>query len=374
MDRRQSKLVARLSAALVVVAGGASYLALLGQPDVDPNTAAPVHGAMVFVLVGALILAKAGVPATGWVVSLIGMDIILLELSGHFDGGPLDGLLWFSSFLLLGLLFLLFPSGRTPGPRWRWVLRIGIGAEVGAIAGGLAFPGWAYPGCDVGSSILCRAVEIALYTGLEGFVILSVAGLVVRYRRSAGVERLQLKWFLTAVLFVIVAMLTGDLAQARAGGLWLVVQNAALATIPASIALAVFRYRLYDIDRIVSRTVTYLVVAGVMGGVFFTIVTAVSSLLPTQGSLAVAGSTMAVAAIFNPIRRRVQRVVDRRFDRSRYDAERVMAGFAGGLGGRLDAGGVASGWVAVVSETMHPTVAGVWVRDSARGHAVPPAR
>jgi len=130
-----------------------------------------------------------------------------------------------------------------------------------------------------------------------------------------------------------------------------------------AVAIGVLRYRLYEIDRIISRTVGYLLVVALLGAVFFGVVTTLSSVLPTESQLAVAASTLAVAALFNPLRRRVQEWVDRRFNRSRYDAQRVMERFAGSLQGRLDHDGVVEGWVEVVAETMQPEAISVWVRN-----------
>jgi hypothetical protein len=133
--------------------------------------------------------------------------------------------------------------------------------------------------------------------------------------------------------------------------------------IPVSIAMSITRYRLYEIDRIVSRTVSYTLVVVILGAVYVGGVTWLTSLLPDQSQLVVAATTLAVAALFNPVRRRVQMWVDRRFNRSRYDTQRVMDRFAGSLRDQVDAEAVVDGWVGVVSETMQPTSVSVWVRE-----------
>jgi hypothetical protein len=137
-----------------------------------------------------------------------------------------------------------------------------------------------------------------------------------------------------------------------------------MAAIPLAILLAVLRYRLYEIDRIISRTVTYVSVIALLGGVYLAGLTAMTTILPAESPLAVAGSTLAVAALFNPVRRRIQAWVDRRFSRSRYDAQKVMDRFAGSLQDRVDSEGLVNGWVGVVSETMQPASVSVWVRDN----------
>jgi hypothetical protein len=141
--------------------------------------------------------------------------------------------------------------------------------------------------------------------------------------------------------------------------IWITVS---ITAIPIAATLAILRYRLYDIDRIISRTVTYAIVIALLALVYALGVTALTSLLDTDSPLTVAGSTLAAAALFNPLRRRVQRGVDHRFNRTRYDAERVMATFTGSLRDEVDPDRVVQGWVSVVDDTMHPASAGVWVR------------
>ncbi len=137
------------------------------------------------------------------------------------------------------------------------------------------------------------------------------------------------------------------------------------AAIPIAIGIAVLRYRLYEIDRLLSRTVSYLLVVGVLAAVFFGVVAVAGSLFQTDSDLAVAGSTLAVAALFNPVRKRVQGWVDRRFNRSRYDAQKVMDRFAGSLRDQVDSHEVVDGWVGVVAQTMQPESVSVWVREPA---------
>ncbi|HVR78551.1 MAG TPA: hypothetical protein VMS99_09190 [Acidimicrobiia bacterium] len=132
--------------------------------------------------------------------------------------------------------------------------------------------------------------------------------------------------------------------------------SAALAAIPLAIIFAVLRYRLYDIDRILSRTISYVIVLGVLGGVYLLGLTALTNVLPAE-------SPLAVAALFNPVRTRVQAAVERRFNRSRYDAQRVMEAFSGSLREDLDSDAVVGGWVRVVAETMQPEAISVWVRN-----------
>jgi divalent metal cation (Fe/Co/Zn/Cd) transporter len=176
-----------------------------------------------------------------------------------------------------------------------------------------------------------------------------------------------LKWVLFACASFVVA-LGAEIALEAIGigqppflvDAWI---SLSIIAIPIAATLAILRYRLYDIDRIVSRTVTYAAVAGVLAITYFGVVALLTTLLPPRSPLAVAGSTLVVAALFNPLRRRLHALVDRRFNRSRYDAEQVADKFARGLQDDLGQGGLTSGLLRVVAETMQPTVLSVWVRS-----------
>jgi hypothetical protein len=204
---------------------------------------------------------------------------------------------------------------------------------------------------------------------VDGFVIvpvlivLALISLLTRWLRSTGIERLQYQWFCCALIVVVLVLVWFQLLPDLASGpIAILASLLVFNLIPLAIGFAVTRYRLYEIDRIVSRTVSYALVVVLLAGVFFAVVTAATAWLSADSDLAVAGSTLAVAALFNPLRRRVQSRVDRRFNRSRYDAERVMDGFAGSLRDRFDPDGLVNGWVDVVSRTMEPSTLGLWIR------------
>ncbi len=178
-----------------------------------------------------------------------------------------------------------------------------------------------------------------------------------------------MKWFLFAVVCSVLVVPFQEAVVA-----WLsipewvgeLVFGATILMLPVSIGVAVLRYRLYDIDRIVSRTVSYTVVVLLLAAVYVGAVTWLTTLLPDQSELVVAATTLVVATLFNPIRRRVQGWVDRRFNRSRYNTQRVMDGFAGSLRDQVDAAEVVDGWVGVVTETMQPASVAVWTREQFR--------
>ena len=140
----------------------------------------------------------------------------------------------------------------------------------------------------------------------------------------------------------------------------------ALLAIPLAILFAVLRYGLYEIDRVVSRSVSYAIVVGLLAVVFFGTVALLTSVLPSDSDLVTAAATLLVAGLFNPVRKRVQSWVDRRFNRSRYDAQLVMDGFAGSLQSEVDPDQVVDGWVSVVSSTMEPNAVGVWISSGSR--------
>jgi hypothetical protein len=261
-----------------------------------------------------------------------------------------------------------FPTGYPAGRLERFVNRsawvVGAWAAIGFTVGTdpLSDTGLTSPLGVVDSPFISTITQDAGFFFVIGLAFLAVISLVRRFRRSTGAERLQYRWLmLGGSVFVLVSFLGQVVPEDTVFDLlWFLGAGA----IPISIGVAVVRYRLYEIDRLISRTVSYVIVVGVLAAVFAGIVTLASSLLQTDSDLAIAASTLAVAALFNPLRRRVQAAVDRRFNRSRYDAERVMDGFAGNLRDEVDPDRVVGGWVSVVDETMKPSSAGVWVREA----------
>jgi hypothetical protein len=196
-----------------------------------------------------------------------------------------------------------------------------------------------------------------------GLVAAAIVSVALRWHRSAGIERQQYRWLLLGgIVFVTIIGLSQVMPEdSPADFVWLLGGSA----IPVSIGVAVTRYRLYEIDRILSRGLAYGLVVVLLGSVFAVGVVAVPNLVIGTGSapaLAVATSTLIVAALFNPVRKRALAWVDRRFNRSRYDAEQVMSAFGDTLRNRIETDDLVGGWVDVVSRTMEPAALGVWVR------------
>ncbi|MDP9144142.1 MAG: hypothetical protein M3N43_05530 [Actinomycetota bacterium] len=347
-----------------------------------------------FALSGALIVSKQPWNVTGWLLIIPGLAIPFSELALDWlvalEPAPSSAdpflwlVLWLTSWSWVLLIFpvfhllLTFPNGKFLSPRWRWAGWL-EGAMVATMMAAAAFGEplqlmvedetiWSLPN-PIGFISEAFFEEGGFFDSvwtpaLLVLTVASVTAVVMRFRTGTREERLQLKWPLVAVaLFGLVygggAAFDSAFIQGGVGDLLF---GYALAAIPIAVAIAVLRYRLYEIDRIVSRTVSYAVSVGVLTSVFIGAVTLLSSLLSAQSDLAIAGSTLTVATLFNPVRKRVQGGVDRRFNRSRYDAQRVMDRFAGSLRQQVDSDEVVRGWVGVVSETMQPTVVAVWVR------------
>ena len=358
--------------------------------------------ALTFGTVGALINTRVPGNRIGYLFALIGVlsavqDVIaayvvygVLVSPGSLPGAT--SLAWVVSWNWVPLagigttfLLLLFPTGHLLSPRWRpaaWLAVAGI--VITALA--LAF----LPGPITNAPYLDNPLGLAgdreaMYrlTAL-GFLVLATAialaaaSMVVRFRRAVGVERAQLKWFASAGVFAgIVFIGPGTLFNVGTGGVpgttgskaSEILTIIALASIPIAAGVAILRYRLYDIDRIVSRTIAYAVVTGILIAVFTVVVIGLQALLDpvTSGqTIAVAGSTLVVLAIFQPVLRRVRSAVDRRFYRARYDAERTAASFSERLRHQVDLGAVTADLASTAHVALAPQALGVWLRRESR--------
>jgi hypothetical protein len=282
--------------------------------------------------------------------------------------------LWAPALALLPLMILLFPDGRLPSPRWRWAVAAyavlcAVFPLVGAIRAVSAIGGHRIRVDTSGDLIASHSASPPGWlTGL-GLVLIVLLALsfvgrqAVSWRRSSADRRQQLKW-LVAGGATSVASVALSAAIGNAPGIGHLVSNilvAGLVAIPVCIGVGILRYRLYDIDRIISRTLAYTVVTGLLVGVYAGLVLLATRVLPFSGSVAVAGSTLAAAALFNPLRRRVQRVVDRRFNRARYNADQMLAAFSARLTGAVDLDAVRTDLVGTVRRALEPAHASVWI-------------
>ena len=216
----------------------------------------------------------------------------------------------------------------------------------------------------------------AIPLAVLGNLLLGVAAVITRYRRGDPIVRLQIRWFLTAVALIPLSLVgllievalrsaTGGGPDAPNGLIFPVVNYAAIFALPIAIGIAVTRYRLYEVDRLISRTIGWALVTGVLVVVFVGTVVGLQAILDQviQGeTLAVAASTLLAFALFQPVRRRVQALVDRRFDRARYDGDRTAAAFAERLREQVDLAGLEADIAGVVDGALRPTTVGVWIR------------
>jgi hypothetical protein len=348
-------------------------------------------------IVGGFLSARVPGNRVGWLLLLAGLLFSVQVLAwgywarsfaasaGSWPGTAhaawLNDILWLPPIVILTIAVpLVFPDGHLPSPRWRWVGATFVAAFTASLLKPAFGPGLLANGAVENplrlaglETVLDAADSIAMLLGLIA-LFGAVAAVVTRFRRRRSIEREQMKWLLAvtalaAVAFPIAIAGQGsgaDIVSAIAwfGGMM------ALAFLPIAIGVAVVRYRLYEIDRIVSRTIGYTVVTAVLVAVFAGAILLFQTILTPltrNDTAAVAASTLVVAALFQPLRARVQRVVDRRFDRASYDAERTTEAFAGRLRDEVDLGSLRLELVGTVERNLQPTHAGVWLRERSEG-------
>jgi hypothetical protein len=279
-----------------------------------------------------------------------------------------------AALALLSLVLLLTPTGSLPSPRWRWWAVITAATPVALVLAVPVAPGRLDPQLLLTSSpfsdralggVLLVATRVALVvTALA--VAVAAGSLVLRFRRAQGVERQQLRWVALAAALMVLAVpvvlapvaLESPILVNWAPAVWVVV-------LPVAVGAAILRYRLYDLDRIISRTLAYGLLTLLLGGGYAVVVLGLGQLLGRESPLVVAAATLAVAGLFQPARRRVQAVVDRRFNRRRYDATRIIDGFGTRLRDQVDLDTLTADLLAVVDQTMQPTQASLWLRPQA---------
>lgn len=389
---RGSVAVARLAGALwvlllVSVVAGIALAGVNGFPFAFDPWGLMTSGAVIIGSLGALVASRRPGNVIGWMMLGMGLLDGLAAFGlqyGYFGLVDRGRPLWGAEFLMtvpygvaIGVVFsltitfllLLFPNGTLPSRRW---LPVAVAAGVGVVA---MTVGLTWFVVDLGPEALVsqvaegmldadRAEGVAKFLNEGGHVLvflafpLAVASLFVRRRRSGPVERQQLRWFAYgSVIFLL------SIFVPLPGDYWLWFEIVATAFLFASIGIAILRYRLYDIDRIVSRTVSYAAVTGLLVGLFFSVVFLLQLVLPAESDLATAASTLAVAAAFNPLRRRVQGVVDRRFNRSRYDAALTVESFSRRLRGATDVGSLGDEFRGVAASVMEPAHLSLWLRE-----------
>ena len=353
-----------------------------------PATAALALMAVSFAVIGGLLaLRRPGnaqgwlllAVATAWSVPMAATAVGQSLLDGHAGGTAAAWLAWPAVWLwlpplgLMGTQVLLrFPDGALPSPRWRWFSGLTL-ALIAAATAGMAVVAPADTDGYTNLTYLPQVPqELALAVGLAALACfpVSVASVVIRYRRSGIVQRQQIRWVAWAAgIFVAVYLISAFpvLPQAFSGSEAMTVAVfVAYALVPVSIGFAVLRYRLYDIDKIVSRTVSYAVITATLAAVYAGGVALATGVLPFSGQAGTAASVLAAMALFAPLRRRVQRAVDRRFNRARYDAEAVIAAFARRMREPAAIDAVRADLAAAVTQTLDPAHASLWVHGDQR--------
>ncbi len=327
-----------------------------------------------FATVGALLAWKRPGNPIGWLLSAIGLvtavavfGVFLAHFPRTFSLANWLGFLYLLGFGLCVFVVLLFPTGELPSRRWRPV----------AWAAGAGVAGWAL-GNTFAPTIITVSPTMRNPVGVTGppgdiFKVMAfggggliaatglaaVASLAFRYRRAGTAERAQLKWLVYAAAVIVVAELAS--APIASTNLQNAISSGAIVLVPVAIGIAVLRYRLYDIDRVISRTLAYAIVTGLLVGVYAGLVLLATQVLRIHTPVAVAAATLAAAALFSPVRRRVQRAVDRRFNRARYDADQTVTAFAARLKDGVGLDSVRDDLAKVVSSALEPAHLSVWV-------------
>jgi hypothetical protein len=398
MSRRTATRLAWSMCALSLALTALSLLLLslnLSRPDVPiyPYWAENVLFAVGYAIVGAVIASRSSPQnPIGWLFCAIGLSFGVIHFSAEYSiyallvrPRPLAGgeaaawILTWGWVLAVGLivfLALLFPDGRLPSRRWRWfawlsLLLMFMGAVWGAFTPGL-IQGLGRINNPLGVEGLPNVWRLT-QTLMLTLIFVSAASLFVRLRRARGAERQQIKWFTySAVVGSSAALLTYPVSEAI-GSLWLkrvgyVVMQVALIGMPISMGIAILRYRLYNIDLLINRTLVYGALTALLIGVYFGGVTATQAIFRVftgqeeQPQLTIVVSTLVIAALFNPLRRRIQAFIDRRFYRRKYDARKTLEAFSAKLRDETDLDALSDDLVGVVRETMQPAHVSLWLR------------
>ena len=373
-------LVANLALVWTLEAAGSA-----GRPPAATLWLLGLAGAPV---VGIIIAGRRPDSSYGWLLLSFGVTSGLLELTELYAlyalerygvagtpgvaGALISQTLWGATIGHLPFLLLLFPDGRLPSPRWRWFARATAGVTVIASLTALFMPGdlgvvpvpnpfGARGPWGTAVTIVVMGGTVAVFAAMFP----AAASLFVRRRRGTALERLQLRWFSYASALLAVALILSAFVVPFNEVIVNAVLMLALMGLFAAIGVAVLRYRLYDIDRIISRTVSYAALTVIVVGVYLAMVTVLSQITSSvagSSPLAVASSTLAAAAVIGPARRRIQNGVDRRFNRARYDAGQAVEEYRTRLRSELDLETISAGLLTTVGATLGPTRTALWLQ------------
>jgi hypothetical protein len=366
---------------------------------------------LVFGAVGVVVARREPRNPVGWIQIGVGLSFILctfgashylqLDYRLHHGALPLGtvaimlGQAWPAPLLFGPLAILLFPDGRLPSPRWRWVLWIYLASATAFLAGLLTTGASAIIGHRIridSSGLLTssapRVFSSVVFSAGAALCLLFITACwlafvgrqVVSWRRSTGERRQQVKWVMCGAAITALSIpLFVNGSNSPIARVVFSVGVLGLAALPVSIGVGILKYRLYEIDRLISRTLSYAILTGLLVGVYLGGVTLTTRALPFSSPIGIAASTLAGAAAFNPLRRRVQHLVDRRFNRARYDAEATIATLTTRLRDAIDLATVQSDLLGVVHHAFEPAHASIWINQenapssAARHHARPVA-
>jgi hypothetical protein len=362
---------------------GSPETAWLLQPASIPLLVAAVSAATV----GALVGSRRPAHPVGWLLLGLGLLVVgNVVVSGYVTYGLLvrPGALPAASYLAgvansiqvlwvacVSFILLLTPTGSLPSPRWRWWARVAAAAPVLLVLLAAVDPQPMLPEHPEVENPLAVAVPTGLLLAVAAVaavlvlatLVAAAGSLVVRFRRARGTERQQLRWLAVGAALAAMALLVAVAAGAMGrDGVVLAALGTCVALLPLATGAAILRYRLYDLDRILSRTLAYGLLTVLLGGGYAGIVLGLGQLLGRESSLVVATATLAVAAVFQPTRRRIQALVDRRFNRRRYDAAQTIQAFSARLRQQVDLDSLTGELLSLVEQTMQPTQVSLWLR------------
>jgi hypothetical protein len=397
--RAAARLAWSVCAAALALFGLSLLLVFLGWSTPLPKGWVPWQGQIISTVgfmgapvLGGLIASRRPENLYGWLWLGLGLSAALLQLADSYaayalvvEPGSLPaprtvsqvlGMGWGMGIILLPFLLLLFPTGRLPSRRWRPVAWAVLVAGVVLLIVGLFLPGesglvpFENPlGVEgvVGEVIFFLSVGVVF--AIFAAIILSALSLVFRYRRAGGLERQQIKWFAYAAVLLGGSFIFGGFLGQDLPGVWdALFETVTFVPLYVAVGVAILRYRLYDIDVLINRTLVYATLTASLAVVYFGGVTGTQAIFRTltgqqeQPQLAIVVSTLAIAALFNPLRRRIQEFIDRRFYRRKYDAAKTLEAFSAKLRDETDLETLNNHLVGVVRETMQPTHVSLWLR------------
>ena len=392
MSDKSMACLAWILCALVITMAVVTWIfGLLDRPG-DGGFLQIVDSAMTFIMfvafavTGALIVAHQPRNTVGWLLLLEGALVFVWPLDIYFNSlgqAPTQPSLltllglwiwgWMWLWYIFPLLFipLFFPDGRPPSPRWRWVVALGLGLCLSFILFATFATdfkaqndSWSVPN-PVAFLVGIPFPDGAWAVGLLSFAALCVVSLFVRYRRAQRMEREQIKWLLyAAALFFLVYTIYFFLKDVQR---FSILFGLSILLLPAAIGVAILRHRLYDIDLIIRKTLVYALLSGLLALVYFGLVVLLQSAFDTfnsqQSPIIIVISTLVIAALFAPLRRRLQAVIDRRFFRKKYDAQQVLAQFAQAARDETEMEVLLADLLQVVQETMQPENCSIWLKE-----------